>query len=217
MVSYKHFRDLYQEKVMFDSSELVIAQILLGPVQNWTRHFQRWTTRKCVHAWALLSMDPAEKESSYCLQYGRSEGVLNKICTFNLGSTTKILGTSLNDESFRTFLAEVKAIVNKRPITSKSISDVHIPVPLCPTQLLAMKSRVIMPPPGEFQKEDIYCRKQWERVQHLANEFLSRWKRKFKQSCKFLINGAKLWETLRFEILFCYGRRQVLTSSQWVE
>ena len=104
----------------------------------------------------------------------------------------KILGKSLNEESFRTFLAEVKAIFNKRPITSKSSSYVHIPVPLCPTQLLAMKSRVVMPPPGKLQKEDIYCRKQWERVQHLANEFLSRWKRKFKQSCKFLINGAKL-------------------------
>ena len=32
-----------------------------------------------------------------------------------------------------------------------------------------------MPPPGEIQKEDIYFRKQWRRVQHLANEFWSRW------------------------------------------
>ena len=37
-------------------------------------------------------------------------------------------------------------------------------------QLLTMKSKVIMPPPGEFQKEGIYYRKQWRRVQHLANE-----------------------------------------------
>ena len=89
MVLYKHFEDLYQEKVMLESLELIMAQILLGPVQNWARHFQRWTTRKCVHAGAWMSMDPAEKESSYCLQYGRSVGVLNKICTFNLGSSTK--------------------------------------------------------------------------------------------------------------------------------
>ena len=32
-----------------------------------------------------------------------------------------------------------------------------------------------MPPPREIQKEDICCRKQWRRVQHLANEFWSRW------------------------------------------
>ena len=34
-----------------------------------------------------------------------------------------------------------------------------------------------MPHPGEFQKEDIHCRKQWRRLQHLANEFWSRWKK----------------------------------------
>ena len=58
----------------------------------------------------------------------------------------KIHGTSLNDESLHTFLAEVEAIVNTRPITSESLSDVHSPVPLCPMQLLIMKSRVVMPP-----------------------------------------------------------------------
>ena len=35
-----------------------------------------------------------------------------------------------------------------------------------------------MTPPKEFQKKEIYCRKQWRRVQHLANEFWSRWKKK---------------------------------------
>ena len=102
----------------------------------------------------------------------------------------KIHGTSLNDESLHTFLAEVEAIVNTRPITSESLSDVHSPVPLCPMQLLALKSRVVMPPPGEFQKEDIYCRKQWRRVQDLANE--SGGRRKLMQPCKFVINGTKL-------------------------
>ena len=84
-----------------------------------------------------------------------------------IGSTRSILvallkihGTSLNDESLRTFLAEVGAIVNTRPITSESLSDVNSSVPLCPIQLLTMKSRAVMPPSGEFQKKDIYCRKQ---------------------------------------------------------
>ena len=65
----------------------------------------------------------------------------------------KIHGTSLNDESRCTFLAEVEAIVSTRPITSESLSDVHRPVPLFPMQLLTMKSRVFMPPPGGFQKK----------------------------------------------------------------
>ena len=82
----------------------------------------------------------------------------------------KLHRTGLNDESLWTFLAEVEAIVNTRPITLESLSDVHSPVPLFPMQLLTMKSKVIIPPPGEFQKEGIYYRKQWRRVQHLANE-----------------------------------------------
>ena len=89
----------------------------------------------------------------------------------------KIHGTILNDKSLRTFLAEVEAIVNTRPITSEYLSDVQSPVPLCPMQLLARKARLVMSPQGEFQKEGIYCRKQCGRVQHLANEFWSRWKK----------------------------------------
>ena len=65
----------------------------------------------------------------------------------------KIHRTSLNDESLHTFLAEVEAIVNTRRITSESLSDVDSPVPLCPMQLLTVKSRVFMPPPGKFQKK----------------------------------------------------------------
>ena len=34
MPSYKYFEDLYQEEVTFESSELITAQILLGPVQS---------------------------------------------------------------------------------------------------------------------------------------------------------------------------------------
>ena len=32
--SYKYFKDLYQEEVMYESSEPIMAQILLGPRQN---------------------------------------------------------------------------------------------------------------------------------------------------------------------------------------
>ena len=43
----------------------------------------------------------------------------------------KIHGISLNDESLQTLLADVEVIVNTRPITSESLSDVHNPVPIC--------------------------------------------------------------------------------------
>ena len=49
-----------------------------------------------------------------------------------------------------------------------------------------------MPAPGELQNKETYCRKQWKRVQHVANEFWSIWRRYFMQPCKFFINETKL-------------------------
>ena len=46
---------LYQEKVMFQSSELIMAQTLLEPVQNWTKYFQWWITRKSMSlCWTMV-------------------------------------------------------------------------------------------------------------------------------------------------------------------
>ena len=43
--------------------------------------------------------------------------------------------------------------------------------------LLTMKTKVVMPPPGIFLKEDLYCQKQWRHVQDLCDEFWSRWRK----------------------------------------
>ena len=67
---------------------------------------------------------------------------------------------SLDDESSRTSLVEVEEIINSRPITCDNIGDVNSIVPLNPMQLLSMKTKII-PPPGIFQKEDMYCQKNW--------------------------------------------------------
>ena len=42
-----------------------------------------------------------------------------------------------------------------------------------------MKTKVVMPPPGECGLADIYCRKQWRRVQHITEEFGNRWRKEF--------------------------------------
>ena len=86
-------------------------------------------------------------------------------------------GESLSDESLHTLLVEVEGIINSRPITCESIGDVNSIIPLSPMQLVSSKTRVVMPSLGTFQKEDMYCRKQWWRVQHLSNEFWIRWRK----------------------------------------
>lgn len=95
---------------------------------------------------------------------------------------TSILDQSsrrLDSSSLRTYLYEVMAIINSRPLTAHLLNDPTGPQPLTPNHILTMKSSIVLPPPGEFVKEDLYLRKRWRKVQHLANEFWSRWKKEY--------------------------------------
>ena len=88
----------------------------------------------------------------------------------------------LDDETLKTFMVEAEAIVNCRPLTVDAINSPQMPEPLTPNHLLTMKSKVILPPPGEFQRADLYSKKRWRRVQYLANEFWTRWRKDYLQS-----------------------------------
>ena len=63
-------------------------------------------------------------------------------------------GHTLDSESFRTLLTEVECIINSRPLTVPS-SDPEDLDPLTPNHILSMKSRVIMPPPGNFRETSV--------------------------------------------------------------
>ena len=99
-----------------------------------------------------------------------------------LAALLKTHGHSLNDEELRTVVAETEAIINSRLPTVESLSDINSEIPLSPSNLLTMKSDVIMPPPGVFNRPDLYSRRRWRRVQHIAGEFWFRWRKEFLQS-----------------------------------
>ena len=62
----------------------------------------------------------------------RSEGTI-------LTSSLKTHGTSLSDESLRTLLIEVDAVVNSSLLTTDLSSDVNSVIPLSPINLLSLK------------------------------------------------------------------------------
>ena len=68
-------------------------------------------------------------------------------------SAINILASCLKDESLHTLMAEVEVIVNSKPLTVETISDPQSLTPLSPSNLLTNKSRVIMPPPGSFVRQ----------------------------------------------------------------
>ena len=98
-----------------------------------------------------------------------------------LSALMREYGHVLDDESLRTLMAEVECIINSRPLTVPS-SDPGDLDPLTPSHLLTMKSKIVMPPPGNFQKADVYLRRRWKRVQYLSNIFWWRWRKKYVQT-----------------------------------
>ena len=105
-----------------------------------------------------------------------------------LNSLLKTHGSSLFDESLQTLLVEVEAIINPLPLTTEVLNDVIILAPLSPVNLLTMKSKVVMPPPGHFISPERYCRKHWRRVQNLLDE---QWNRRRKEVLLTLHNRGK--------------------------
>ena len=71
--------------------------------------------------------------------------------------------------------------MNSRPLTVDNLTDPSS-MPLSPSNILTMKTRIVLPPPGIFQRADLYCRKRWRQVQYLANDFWSRWKKEYLSS-----------------------------------
>ena len=78
-----------------------------------------------------------------------------------LSALMREYGHALDDESFRTLLTEVECIINSRPLTVPSSEPGDLD-PLTPSHLLTMKSKVVLPPPGDFQKADVYLRRRWK-------------------------------------------------------
>ena len=130
-----------------------------------------------------------------------------------LATLLKTHGRSLNGEGLRTLVAETEAIINSRPLTVESLSDVNSEIPLSPSNLLTMKSDVIMPPPGVFIRPDLYSRRRWRQVQHIAGEFWSRWRKEFLQS----FHALRKWNISKrnFQVGDVVLRREDTERSKW--
>ena len=76
-----------------------------------------------------------------------------------LGSLLRTYETSLYDEALNTLMIEVEAIVNSRPLTIETIANGTSEAAISPSNLLTIKSKVVIPPPGSFEISYFYSRR----------------------------------------------------------
>ncbi|XP_064621090.1 uncharacterized protein LOC135483946 [Lineus longissimus] len=89
-----------------------------------------------------------------------------------------VLGDRMvSDEVLVTTHVEVEKIVNSRPICRAS-DDPDDEEVLTPNHFLLQRGSLTLPP-GVFFDTDLYHRKQWRKVQMLANQFWQRWIREY--------------------------------------
>ncbi|XP_077969350.1 uncharacterized protein LOC144423049 [Styela clava] len=104
-------------------------------------------------------------------------------------------GRQLDEDSLRTLMAEAEAFVNGRPLVVDNLSCPDSPLLLTPNHLLTAKTRLV--PPRVFGREDLYSRKRWRRVQHLANEFWIQFRKEYLQSLQALQKWNKVQRDLK--------------------
>ena len=73
-----------------------------------------------------------------------------------LGALLHDHGRQLDDESLQTLMIEAESIVSSRPLTTDETTCKETPDVLTPNHLLTQKSQVVLPPPGVFQRADLY-------------------------------------------------------------
>ena len=71
-------------------------------------------------------------------------------------------GRKLNYESLTTLLAETEAILNSRLLTADTLGDVQSQQPLCLSNILTIKSKVVLPASSQFVKADKFSRRRWK-------------------------------------------------------
>ena len=81
--------------------------------------------------------------------------------------------------------------MHSHPLTTDLLSGVNSLIPLCPINLLTMKSKVGLPPSGVFLTADIYSCKPWRRVQHISNECWDQWRKELLMT----LQSRQIWNS----------------------
>jgi hypothetical protein len=146
----------------------------IGAEKELKDAIMQWN-KNCIHEFLLQRSVKWHFNPPYASQFG---GVWERcIRTVRKVLRSLLKEQTLHEENLVTFLCEVEAIINGRPIT-KASDDPKDSIALTPNDLLLLCAPAQLPP-GIFVKEDTYVRRRWRQVQYLADQFWKRWVREY--------------------------------------
>ena len=137
------------------------------------------------HAWTLCSQAKkkwSETLWSYVYLHGKQSHPYWSYFQPILASMLKTHGKSLDDESLLTLMFEVEGILNPQDLTVKMINDPGSFQPLSPANILTKQSKLVMLPLEKFLRPDLFCRRRWRQLPHIANKLWFRWKKEYLES-----------------------------------
>ena len=142
------------------------------PNQTFKGAFLKWRKTKYHISWRMVELIGSHRTSNIELNIspsgshmaGVSERQIKSACVI-LSALLKQHNKSLNDESLIILLADIESIVNLRHLTVKTLGDIGSEAPLSRINLLTIKSNVVLPPPGDSRKPDLYSRQRWRRIE----------------------------------------------------
>ena len=155
----------------------IVVPILLGAVGvSWSPPGNGpWCSKRALTRQSVrLHHEPTVSKS-----HGRSLGSADPLRSQNFWFPADQLQSSTRWWHVEDAAVWICSNCKLSPLTTDSIYNPTSLNPLSPQRLLTMKSSIILPPPGKFDKADMYCKRRWRRVQHLTNEFWHRWKREY--------------------------------------
>ncbi|KAL2082690.1 hypothetical protein ACEWY4_022508 [Coilia grayii] len=217
--------NLSQEEVkavqVFTSSTSKCTDMLerLSRVSSWTTLLKCRKLRRPVEEqhMAELPKERIEESAPFTNCASHAGGVWERqIRTIPnvLNATLAQSAGRLDDASLRTLFYEAMAIVNSRPLSIDGINDPNSLEPLTPNHLILMKSKLVLPPPGKFVKEDVYGTKRWRRIQYLIEQFWSRWKSEYLSN----ISTRQKWHVPRRNLQVndvVIIKDEILPRNQW--
>ena len=142
--------------------------------KNWERHTMKWIIRRFNSSFkTLVQITLIDTRTPNIEPYGGCLVKINSISTYN----TDVFIAQTQKISKRRITEDTSGRDNSRTKTVDTLGDVQSRQPICPSNILTMNSKIVLPPPGHFVNADEYSRKRWGQIQHIANQFCVRWRK----------------------------------------